>query len=76
MAAKSSGHGGKREGAGRPRSKRDDVAVKIDRTLVSMAKFVANRRGVTLAEFVTDMLRPGVEREWGKEVKKIEGEHK
>jgi hypothetical protein len=42
---------------GRPkRSEREDVTVKIDRTVAIRAKTVANFRGVSLAELLSDLL--------------------
>ena len=65
--AKSTGHGGRRDGAGRPRSERRDIAVKMDRALVAKARFVAQCRGLTLAEYVTESLRPTVDKDFAKE---------
>jgi hypothetical protein len=45
--------------AGRPaRSTRDDVAVKIDRGLKAKAQYVADSRGVPLAEYLSEAPRP------------------
>ena len=44
---------------GRPkRSERDDKTVKIDRGVVEKAQLVALRRKVTLAELLSELLRP------------------
>lgn len=59
-------HGGKRGGAGRPKTDRDDVTVKMDRTVVARARYVADIRGMTLAEFLTEGVRPFVDREFAK----------
>jgi hypothetical protein len=59
-------HGGQRPGAGRPKSDRDDVSVKLDRTVVARARFVAELRGVTLAEYLTEAVRPVVDRDFAK----------
>ena len=59
-------HGGKRAGAGRPRSGRDDVAVKLDRGIVARARYVADLRGVTLAEYLSEAVRAIVDRDFGK----------
>jgi hypothetical protein len=61
--------GGKRPGAGRPKSERDDVTVKMDRGLVARARFVAEIRGVTLAEYLSEAVRPVVDRDFGKAAK-------
>lgn len=60
------GHGGARTGAGRPKSDRDDVSVRLDRNVVSRARFVADQRGLTLAEYLTELVRPLVDRDFGK----------
>lgn len=59
--------GGPRPGAGRPKaSGRDDVTVKLDRSLVARARFVADLRGISLAEYLTDAVRPAVDRDFEK----------
>jgi hypothetical protein len=55
------------------KAKRDDVAVKMDRTLVDKAKFVASRKRITLAEYLTELNRVAIERDFGKANKEIEG---
>lgn len=51
------------------KSRRDDVAVKVDRLLIDKARLVASRRGVTLAEYLTDLIRNPVERDFAKTVR-------
>jgi hypothetical protein len=51
--------------------KRDDTAVKIDRTVADKAKLVASRRGITMAEYLTDLVRAAVERDFAKAVKEM-----
>lgn len=53
------------------KAKRDDVAVKIDRTLGDKAKFVASRKGVTMAEYLSDLIRTPVERDFDKAVREM-----
>ena len=55
------------------KAKRDDVAVKVDRTLADKAKLVASRKGTTLAEYLTDQLRGSVERDFAKAVRELDG---
>lgn len=62
----------KRKPAG-DKPKRDDVAIKMDRIVAEKAKFIAKRRGVTLAEFVTESMRPIVDREFPKAMKELGG---
>ena len=52
---------------------RDDVAVKIDRIVAGRAKILAGHRGVSLAEFVTELLRGPIDREYLKMMKELEG---
>ena len=59
-------HGGERSGAGRPKGERDDIAVKIDRGVAARARFVAETRGLTLAEYLSEAIRPIVERDFSK----------
>jgi hypothetical protein len=58
--------GGKRPGAGRPKSGRDDVTVKMDRAIVARARYVADVRGVTLTEYLSEAVRAIVDRDFGK----------
>lgn len=53
------------------RSERDDVAVKVDREIVDKARFVALRRHLTLAGFLSDLLRGPVDRAYQDEVRKL-----
>lgn len=54
--------------------RRDDMAVKIERILAEKSKLVATRRGLTMAEYLSDILRKAVERDFSKEVREMEGE--
>lgn len=57
--------------AGRPRSDRDDVPVKLDRRLVDQARVVAAFRKTTLVEMLSDMLKVPVERAHQQMVKEL-----
>jgi hypothetical protein len=59
---------------GPKKAKRDDVAAKVDRTIIHKAKFVAERKGVTLAELLSELLKNPVEREFLKAVREAESE--
>jgi hypothetical protein len=49
--------------AGRPKtSDRDDVAVKVARATVNKARRVAEHKGITLAELLTELLQGPVDR--------------
>jgi hypothetical protein len=64
--AREKGHGGERVGAGRPRTLRDDISVKIDRTVAAKAMYLARLKGMTLAEYLTEKVRPDIEREFAR----------
>lgn len=53
---------------------RDDVAVKLDRTLADKGKLVASRRGITLAEYLTELSRATIERDFAKTIRELGGE--
>lgn len=60
-----------RKKAGRPKSSdRDDVTVKIDRELKVSADYVAAKRRMTLAQYLTELLKPVVEADFAKESKR------
>jgi hypothetical protein len=60
--------------AGRPKvSTRDDVVIKADRALIAKAKYVAEMRGIPLAEYVTDVMKNQVERDFAKVVRENGG---
>jgi len=52
--------------------KRDDKAVKIDRTTAVKAGFVASVRGVTLAEYLSELLRQPIDRDYQKAQKELD----
>lgn len=57
---------------GRPkRSRRNDVTVKIDADVVRMAKLVALERKTTIAEYLTELLRGQVSRDFAKSVRRL-----
>ncbi len=55
-----------------PKKKRSERAVKIPRDLAVKAKVIAEANGVTIADYLGPIIRPAVERDWPKAVKKIE----
>jgi hypothetical protein len=61
---------------GRPKGVRDDVTVKIDRKLATMAKVIAGRRGVSSAELLSETLRGPLDRAYAQLVRELgpEGE--
>jgi hypothetical protein len=58
---------------GRPgQSGRDDVTVKVDRTLAGKAKLVATHRGVSVAELFTELLRGPVDTAYAQMLRQLE----
>jgi hypothetical protein len=52
--------------------KRDDKAVKIRRDLAIKAKLIAEMKGISVAEYLSVLLRPHIEKDWPKAVKKAD----
>jgi hypothetical protein len=52
---------------------RNDVAVKLDAQVAKEAKMVAAARGITLAEYISEILRPIVHRDLQAEMKQMLG---
>jgi hypothetical protein len=48
--------------------------VRIDPAIVSMAKVVSTARGMSLADYLSDILRATVSRDYVKDVKRLEKE--
>jgi hypothetical protein len=55
----------------RSESRRFNTLVRLDDGLVERAKKVAALRGITLGDYLTDTLRPIVDRDLSKEAKKL-----
>jgi hypothetical protein len=55
-------------------SDRDDVAVKIARTIVGKARMVATHKGVSVAELLSDMLRDPMDKAYAKMLRELERE--
>ncbi len=51
--------------------KRDDKSLKAERALVERAQIIARTLGISLAEYVSNLMRPGIERDWPKALKKL-----
>jgi predicted HicB family RNase H-like nuclease len=59
---------------GRPKtSERDDATARIDRGVLAKAQMVAKARKISLAEYLTDLLHGPVDRDFLREMKKLEG---
>lgn len=62
---------------GRPkRSERDDVTVKLDRTIVGRAKTLATYRGVSVAELLSEALRVPLSKMWSDMIRDTDKESK
>jgi hypothetical protein len=51
-----------------PVAKRNDVTVKIDKEVIAEAKMVASSRDQTLAEYLSELIRPLVQRDLTQEM--------
>lgn len=54
------------------RSERDDVAVKIDRTIVGKARLIATHKGTSTAEVLSEMLRGPVDQAYARMLRELE----
>ncbi len=52
--------------------KRDDKSAKLERILVERAQIIARTRGLSLAEYLSDLVRPGIKRDWPGALKKLD----
>jgi hypothetical protein len=51
--------------------KRSDKAVKIARDLAVKAKMIAETRNITIAEYLSGLLRPLIEKDWPRAVQQL-----
>jgi hypothetical protein len=47
-----------------PTSDRDDIAVKLDRNVAADARYIAEKRSMSLAEYLTELVRPMVAKDF------------
>lgn len=60
---------------GRPKSsERDDVTIKFDRLLANKARHVALAKGVPMVEYLSELARGQIERDYAKILRAIEEE--
>lgn len=52
--------------------KRKDKAIKIDEDLAMKAKIIANGRGLSIAEYVSSLIRPIIAKDWPKALKRLQ----
>jgi hypothetical protein len=57
---------------GRPPGERNDINVRIDRSLAMMGRAVAQYRGESLAEYFSEVLRPTVAKDYAGMLKNLE----
>jgi hypothetical protein len=55
------------------RQPRNDKAVKIARDLATKAKVIADTLEISIAEYLSDILRPHIEKDWPKALKRLDG---
>lgn len=58
------GHGGKRLGAGRRSTERDDRPVRFPRDLADKATFIARDRGQSVSEYLEVITRTRIDRDY------------
>jgi hypothetical protein len=60
---------------GRPKSSdRDDVSIKFDRILAGKARLISQGRGVSMAEYLSEMTRTFIDRDYAKLMRELEEE--
>ncbi len=52
-----------------PTSDRDDTVVRLDRQLAAKAKYTAAVRGIPIAQYLSEIARATIERDFGQAVK-------
>jgi hypothetical protein len=58
---------------GRPKSGRHDVSIKFDKVLAGRARLITQGRGITLAEYLSEITRPIIDRDYAKLMRELEG---
>jgi hypothetical protein len=58
--------------AGRPKSGRNDVSVKVDRALVGKARLIATHRGISVAELLSEMLQTPLDKAYAQMLRDLE----
>jgi len=61
---------------GRPRSDRDDVSAKLDRSIVGKAKLIATHRGVPAAELMSKLLQGPIDKAYAVMIRDLESKDK
>lgn len=58
---------------GRPKSDRQDVSIKFDKTLAGKARLIAQGRGITMTAYLSEMTRPIIDRDYARLMRELEG---
>lgn len=59
---------------GRPKtSERKDASIKFDKILAAKARQVSLARGIPMAEYLSEMTRPQIDRDYAKLLHELEG---
>lgn len=59
--------------AGRPKtSERSDVSIKFDKVLAGRARIIAQGKGITMAEYLSEMCQPIIDRDYAKLMRELE----
>ena len=59
---------------GRPKtSDRNDVSIKFDRLLAARARHVAESKGISMAQYLSEISRAQIDREYGELLRDLEG---
>lgn len=58
------------------KSERDDVAVKIDRAIVGKARMIATHEGSNVAELLSELLRPLIDKRYAQMLRSLEADPK
>jgi hypothetical protein len=59
---------------GRPKtSERLDVSIKFDKTLAGKARLISQGKGVSMAEYLSELTRPLIDRDYAKLMRELEG---
>jgi hypothetical protein len=60
---------------GRPKtSERQDVSIKFDRTLARKARLISEGRGISMAEYLSELSRPVIDRDYARLMRDLEEE--
>jgi hypothetical protein len=59
---------------GRPKSSdRQDVSIKFDKLLAGKARLIASGRGISMAEYLSEAVRPIIDRDYARLMRELEG---